>query len=369
MFSRRNSSLVLCIKCLIERPPTGAISYELIRTINCFVTEVCMSNPTTAEVSVFRAKRAANPVPYFIAGALFCGLAVLGFVAAIGKNVGQPNLTLMTTMPIMIGGGAIIAGLQMTRAPVEVRTGGRGLVLFFRKKTEKFPWEELAFASAERGVLQQRVMKIYNERGRRVATVTDALEDFDDLVEIIDGHLNARPDNKGATISKRKARRFAVFFGAFGVLTFVGAIFMTWHTYDQGRSARLLKEVGVQTDAEIVERRLAPNGVTPRLVYRVTNPEGRSAERNAQIERTVWDDLEGEKTVRVVYVPQEPSISHVLEGEVAENQENFGYLPGAILGVMSLAFLSWATLLAYGYSIDVDSKTGKVSIKPYGTGR
>jgi hypothetical protein len=329
-----------------------------------------MSNPATEQVSVFRAKRAPNPVPYFVGGALFCGLAVLGFVAALGKNVGQPNLTLMTTVPIMIGGGAILAGLQMARAPVEVRTGGRGLVLFFRKKTEKFPWEELAFASAVRGLLHQRVMKIYNERGRRVATVTDALEDFDDLVEIIDGHLNARPDDKGATISKRKARRFAVFFGAFGVLMLCGSVTLAWHTREEARGAQLLKESGVETDAEIVERFLAPNGVTPRLVYRVTSPDGRSATRNAQLERMVWQDLEGEKTVRVRYVPAEPSISRVLEGEVEDRQQNdLGYVACAIGAAMSLAFLAFASLLAFGYSLDVDSKTGKVSIKPYGTGR
>jgi hypothetical protein len=329
-----------------------------------------MSNTEAAQVSVFRAKRAPNPVPFYIGGVLFCGLAVLGFVAALGKNVGQPNLTLMTTLPIMIGGGAIIAGLQMTRAPVEVRTGGRGLVLFFRKKTEKFPWEELAFASAVRGLLHQRVMKIYDERGRGVATVTDALEDFDDLVEIIDEHLNARADNKGAQISKRKARRLAILIGSFGVLMLTAAIALAWHTRDEARSAKLLRESGVQTDAEIVERFLAPNGVTPRLVYQVTNPEGRSATRNAQIERLVWKDLDGEKTVRVVYVPEEPSISRVLEGEVEDPQQNdLGYVACAIVAAMSLVLLGFATLLGFGYGIDVDSKTGKVSIKPYGTGR
>jgi hypothetical protein len=320
-------------------------------------------------VSAFRAKKKPNPVPYFIGGVLFCGLAVLGFVAAIGKNVGQPNLTFMTTMPIMIGGGALIAGWRMARAPLEVRTGGRGLVLFFKNKTEKFPWEELAFASTERGIFQQRNMKIYNEQGRHVATVTDALEDFDDLVEVIDAHLGARPDDKGSTISKRKAHRFAIIFSAFGVLMLAGSIFATWHTHDTARSDKLLKESAVQTDAEIVERKLAPNGVTPRLVYRVTNPQGRSAERNAQMERSVWDDLDGEKAVRVIYVPDEPSISRVLEGEIPDVKDDFGYLPGAFLGVMSIAFLAWATLLAYGYSIDVDSKTGKFSFKPYGTGR
>ncbi len=138
------------------------------------------------------------------------------------------------------------------------------------------------------------------------------------------------------------------------------------------RSARaqLLKESGVETDAEIVERFLAPNGVTPRLVYRVTSPDGRSATRNAQLERMVWQDLEGEKTVRVRYVPDEPSISRVLEGEVEDRQQNdLGYVACAIGAAMSLAFLAFASLLAFGYSLDVDSKTGKVSIKPYGTGR
>jgi hypothetical protein len=59
----------------------------------------------------------------------------------------------------------------------------------------------------------------------------------------------------------------------------------------------------------------------------------------------------------------------VLEGEVKDHEEDLGYVASAALGAMSLLFLGFGTLLAFGYGIDVDSKTGKVSIKPYGTGR
>jgi len=329
-----------------------------------------MSNPATAEVSVFRVLRAPNPVPYLIGGAAFCALAALGMVVAIMNSVGQPTLTLMTTTPTLIGGVALVAGWRMMRAPLEVRTGQRGLVLFFRKKTEKFPWEELAFALTERDFFRQRRMKVYNERGRRVATVTDSLEDFDDLIEIIDEHLETRSDETGTRIRKRKARRMALIMGSFGVLMLCGSIALAWHTREEARGAQLLKESGVETDAQIVDRFLAPNGVTPRLVYRVTSPDGRSATRNAQLERVVWQDLEGEKTVRVRYVPDEPSISRVLEGEVEDRQQNdLGYVACAIGAAMSLVFLGFAGLLAFGYGLDVDSKTGKVSIKPYGTGR
>ena len=85
----------------------------------------------------------------------------------------------------------------------------------------------------------------------------------------------------------------------------------------------------------------------------------------------VWQDLEGEKTVRVRYVPDKPSISQRARGRGRgiSQQNDLGYVACAIGAAMSLAFLAFASLLAFGYSLDVDSKTGKVSIKPYGTGR
>jgi hypothetical protein len=319
---------------------------------------------------IFRARKPPNGLPYLIGGIGFCAVAVLGFFAALVGHVQQPTLTLMTTTPGMIGGIAIVAGWRMMRAPLEVRVGRPGMLLVFRKKSERLPWGEMAFAMAERDLMRQRRMKIYNPRGRLVASLTDSLEDFDDLIELVDARLAARPDPAKNKVGLRKARRMAVINGVCGALILCGSVALAWHTREEARSAKLLRDAGVETDGEIVERFLAPNGVTPRLVYRVTNPQGNSATRNAEMERIVWDELANEKKVRVVYVPDEPSISRVLEGEVQERQQNeVGYLGCAFGAAMGLFFLAFAGLLACGYSIDVDSKTGKVSIKQYGTGR
>jgi hypothetical protein len=91
-----------------------------------------------------------------------------------------------------------------------------------------------------------------------------------------------------------------------------------WMMHDKQRAARRLKEAVVPGEATIERRFLAPYGVTPRLEYRITIPEGKAATRNTEVDREYWDSLEGARTSPVVFVPDEPSISRLEEGRAPE---------------------------------------------------
>ncbi|HXY32615.1 MAG TPA: hypothetical protein VEI07_00220 [Planctomycetaceae bacterium] len=328
-----------------------------------------MSTDAAAEVFVYPSRRANHGVGYLIAGVVFCGVAVLGLLLAIKAQVDQLALQGLTTMPAIIGVMGLIAGWRALRNPREVRIGQRGIVLFCRNETRKCPWEEIAFAMTDIGFFRERRLRIYDASGHLMASLTDALEGFPDLVARVDERVAARTDDAGARIRLGKARRLGTVCGIFGLVFIAAGGFLAWQAREDARAKRLLRNSAVPGNAEIVERFIAPNGVTARLVYRVTSPDGLSATRNAEVERAVWDTLKGQKTVPVIYVPDEPSISRLVVGERKESRQLEGYI-GPILGsAMGLFLIGMSILLWCGYGIDLDSKTGRISIKPYGTGR
>jgi hypothetical protein len=219
----------------------------------------------------------------------------------------------------------------------------------------------------------QRSLGIFDVKGRKLADLSDAIEDFDGLVDLIKQHIAAKGDQTADKIQFSKAKRTATLSAVVGVLALVISGFLAWSNHNEIRAARLLEQSAVPGRAEIEERFLAPNGVTPRLVYRVTTADGRSATHNAEVERRVWDKLEGAKSVPVLYVPEDPSISRLLIGEV-QSRDSFqnpivGYGLPAAGAALGLFFIGAAILLSFGWSIDLDSKTGKLSIKRFGSGK
>ena len=115
--------------------------------------------------------------------------------------------------------------------------------------------------------------------------------------------------------------------------------------------------------AEVVRRFTAPNGVTRRLEYRVTGVGGRTGTRNAEVKSAYWNRLENAKTVPVVYVPDEPAVSRLVEGEVESRDlaDSPGFMMGLSVALIGLCvvFLAAAAMQWFGWDIDLDSKTGK----------
>jgi hypothetical protein len=104
----------------------------------------------------------------------------------------------------------------------------------------------------------------------------------------------------------------------------------------------------------------------------VKTPAGGAPLRNAEVKRDYWDSLEGASTVPIITVPGEPDISRLAEGEVQDNdflkQPLGAYSLAGLGGLVSLLLLGVGLMQLSGWDIDLDSKTGKVSIKRFGTG-
>jgi hypothetical protein len=309
-----------------------------------------------------------------IGGIAMLGLAVLGFVVALVVRVDVVGQQVMTTLPAMAGIGALVAASLTWRTPKEVAVGEDGLRIESRGGTRSYRWDEIGWAAVEMTAMGgRRQLKVFDTDGRELLILGDAMDRFQILVDLIAARVAARPDATADRIQLARARRQAIGMAAGGTLFLVVSGFVAWNTSQELRGERLLRTAAVPGQRAIVRRFLAPNGVTPRLEYRVTDANGKSAVRNAEVERAYWDSLEGAATVPIYHVPGEPAFSRLAQGE-APDRDSFkdpaiGYGAPALMTAFSLFFLANSALLWRGYEIDLDSKTGKLSIKCFGSGR
>jgi hypothetical protein len=336
-----------------------------------------MDKPDSAsEVeAIFRLRKTERlyAVLWLVGGIAAFGVGAVGFVAALAMRVDQFSLHSMTTLPALCGFWAIVAALTIARSPQEVAVGPDGVRIVRRGDSRLIGWDDIGWSMTAVSVPNRRLLKLYDARGKMCAKLSNALDDFDLLVELIDRRIAAKGGDTAGRIQLAKAKRTAVFTGLAGIVFLGVAGALAWTAHEKMRGARLLEETGALGVADIERRFLAPNGVTPRLVYRVTASDGRSGTRNAEVTRSVWNALDGAKTVPVVYVPEDPSFSRLAFGEVKEDdplqQPLTGYGLPAIGAVMSLFFLAVAALNWCGWGLDLDSKSGRFSIRRFGSGR
>jgi hypothetical protein len=137
------------------------------------------------------------------------------------------------------------------------------------------------------------------------------------------------------------------------------------------RENEMLATSAVPAEATIVRRFIAPNGVTRRLEYEVRDASGETATRNAEIINEYWDSLEGAKTVPVMAVPGEPGYSRLVGGEVPQDEfsENplLMYGLSIAMGFFSLVCLVMAVIQWKGLDLRMNTETGKLSFRRYGS--
>ncbi len=331
--------------------------------------------PLEADILFLRRESTGPSAAWCLVGGIAAIVfAVFGFFLAMVTQPGQLALHSMTTLPVLIGISAIAASRLMAHTPKQVTVGPQGVCIDTAKGRQCHPWEKIGWcAVGTSGMSHRKQLTICDTQGRPIATLSDSLEDFDTLVELVQSRISRKGDGTAETIRQRKGRKSAIITGAIALVLTAVAIANLWMAFEEQRAARLLKEASVPGDAEIVRRFTAPNGVTRRLEYRVDSPNGQTATRNAEVTPAYWDRLENAKTVPVIYVPDEPAISRLTEGEVESKDmtESPGFMIGlsAVLLVMCAVFLAAAVMQWRGWDIDLDSKTGKLSIKRFGEGR
>ncbi|MEX2175075.1 MAG: hypothetical protein WD872_11980 [Pirellulaceae bacterium] len=308
-----------------------------------------------------------------IGGAVLVLFALFGFVVSLFAAGSQLQIHALCTFPVILGIGLLWGGTSLLTAPRQVAVGPGGITI--EGRTRQFqPWEQVGWATVAAAAMGgRRSLTVYDRHGKRLAAISDAFENFDALADLVKAHVAAHAGEAATRVQSSKSRRSALVTLGTATALLAAAGGIAWFTRAEQRSAHLLARLGVPGEGEIVRRFLAPNGVTPRLEYRVQTPGGDAPLRNAELTRDYWESLEGQLTVPVITVPEDSAISRLMEGEVV-NQDFFdtpagGYGLAGMGALLSLGLLGAGIMQLWGWDIDLDSKTGKLSITRFGAGK
>jgi hypothetical protein len=329
-------------------------------------------NPPSSE-QTFNRSRSANLTGtlLFFAGLGLLGLAVVGFGIAIIGRPGELALHAMSTMPAILGVAALTGSWSLLRSPSWVSVGSDGLTIGHKRGTQFLRWDDVGCAALETvGSSHRRRLNVTDPNGKSIVKLDQSFERFDDLAAMISSHVEAKGDGTAERILRTKTKRQGALAFVVGLFLATACAFVAWKTHDDQRALRLLEEEGEPGEAEIVRRFVAPDGITKRVEYKVVNAAGLSGTRNVEVERKFWNRLEGVKSIPVISVPNEPSISRLLEGEVRENDFTKtpagGYGLAALGGLMAAFLLGASPFMWKGWDLGHDSKTKKWSLKRYG---
>ncbi len=270
-------------------------------------------------------------------GVVLIGLGLLNFLLAMFVRTSQLMLQLRTTLPILGGLAACLRGRTLLRAPREVRIGPDGLTIVSARDARHFPWSSLSWAHLDTELLTpQRCLVLYDPAGRRVARLSDAFDDFDQLAAAVKAEIGRKGTGQAARIQSRKARRTALICAASGTFLLAITALNAWSALADQRAARLLRESAVPGEATIVRRFVAPNGVTHRLEYQVITPSGgRSATRNVEVERNYWRGLEGQTRVPVLFTkPLPTAVPRPPHPRIPSRTAEFAAVPRTSCGLM-----------------------------------
>lgn len=215
--------------------------------------------------------------------------------------------------------GAFYQLFQMLWNPHRVELGAAGLRLLGPLRDRSLPWQDIGWLETTQvgggafGKPREAVCFV-DPRGRKLATVTDALAGFEVLVERSRERLGERARRAARDAQLSKLRRSAVLSWVTAAGLAAAVIFIAVSTWQEHRAATTLERDGVETEARL-ERHYV-HFVTPR-VEAVLELEGHPPYRHgAAVTQEAWDALEGQETVRVRYVPTDPSNLRLANGEL-----------------------------------------------------
>jgi len=200
-------------------------------------------------------------------------------------------------------------------------------------------------------------------------TLTELIADFDDLVAQVGARVEEATGAGVGDARLRKSKRNAVLCCVGGIAFFCLCVFLGIDAWRTKTNLRLLETEGVEVDARI--KRHYIYNVTPRIEYAFTTPDRATFTRDASMDRSAWDRLQGAKTVRVRYVPSNPDFSRLMDGEVEdmEMNPNVGLVFAGIGIALSVFFIVAGVFLWSGREIDLDTKAGKIRILKLGEKR
>jgi len=299
-------------------------------------------------------------------------LATVGFVFAIFNRPGQFQLHLMTTMPVLVALGCLAKARAGFTSPLAIGFTPNGLRVWRPRHAVFHSWEQISWVSVDdMPITSTKRLTVFDRQGKKLLVLADTFPDFGELATLLRERAREEVNSAARGIRLRKAKRTAIQTAAIGAGLLLVCLANIWMSYAKQHEELLLMTEAVPGEGKILRHFVAPNGVTKRLEYEVTDTTGERATRNAEVEPTVWELLEDSDIVPVVYVPGRPDLSRLSVGEVEDR--DFSTRPGvmyalsAVMILFCLLCFAGAIVQWRGNEIYVDK--GRISIRPFGDGK
>lgn len=298
-----------------------------------------------------------------IAGGVGLALfAVAGFFVALRSNPSAFGLQAMTTLPMMGAIGLFAAAWRVLSLPQHVDLDDGGIRITARSgKVGSWSWDDIAFVETGQDFSGTRQLSIYGLNGRRLARLSNRFDNFEVMVQSIQRRMADRASPSRVQAERRKHRKTGALLMFGGVVAWIMAGVNVWMALSDREAQRLLSERGVPAMATVVEKFIAPDGRTHRIMYRVDHVPADSTPANVEIEPALWTTLDEGTPINVVAVPGRPDISRLAVGQIDDNftpKPEIMLLVCAAVAVMGIVFFVGGVLSWIGIEIKFDSEFG-----------
>jgi hypothetical protein len=308
----------------------------------------------------------SNPWLFFGGGIGLVLVALFGFFVSLKIRTGPLQLHLRTTLPMILATGLFATGYTLARSPRAVALSPQGLHVRFRSAEKLLPWDQIAWAEVgSQAITGRKLLSIYATSGKVLLKLPANLDHFDSLVAAVKGRLTEHPSPHADALRWRKLRKTSVALLVGSAFMLAGSAYVSWETYDDHRSETLMRTQGVDGEALVVRKFLAPDGRTRRIEYRVAGAGENAPLHNVEVDQMVWMLAQDGERLPVKTVPGHPEIARLAAGEI---KDSFKGSPALNIGlsialfIAGIVFTVGAVLGFKGIEIATDSDTHRLKI-------
>ena len=247
--------------------------------------------------------------------------------------------------------GALVPIALHFRLPHRVDLGPQGLRLTSFLRQREIPWPELGWLEVHTtgGGLLGKVRQVavfVAPQGRRLGSVSDHLAGFDVLVERVRQQLGEAAERSRRDSQIRKLRRSAWLTWTTAVVLAAMVVTIAIGDWRQRRNATALANDGLLAEARVERHHV--HFVTPRVDV-VLELDGRTIPHSAALTQEAWDALEGHATATVRYLPSNPEVIEIAEGELDLDLVDGPFvIVLQVAGAAMVLFLFWLGRLQHG---------------------
>ena len=299
---------------------------------------------------------------YLAGGVALLVAAGVGFFLTLRTRGDQVQLTLTATLPTVFAVGLFIAAYTVRRMPRSVIVTSAGVTVVAAGREVQFPWERIAWSAVDEVAMsQQKRLTLSGADGKPLVRIPAGLDRFDDLVKLFKQRDESAPSVHATDVQWKQARKRGVQLTIGGLLALALGAVNAWLAYEEHTNEILLRERGTNGTAKIVRKFTAPDGVTRRIEFRVTDAaSGGSHEHNVELEPEFWEGVREDDDVPVTAVPGRPDVARLTFGEVTSDKTSpkmMAVVSGIVM-VLGVLFLVAGVFSFRGIDLHYESGTG-----------